>query len=250
MKTIIRIKHLLLPVLIAFCVLYNGCATTTQHIATVTYNPVKEWDASKKLFALPFHTDNIELKQIESKLCRITNLLGSYGGLQFVDEMNQADLLLYISISSDTVKYSGAGYISGGNSSYSYYNNLLKGFITTSSQRAVIVPPSEKINYYGNVALWCTEKSSKFELEKVIYVSHDSEELYSRDPLVSYFFLTGRCISAINGINRKELNRTPLLGINVYTNSLSGITVIPYKRGDFNDLRAPFQKKRCDIQDK
>ena len=213
---------------------FMSCATKIPRLGTVTYNPVKEWDASKLLYVQPYHQDDSEEYPIELKLSNIVTLLGKYANLEFVEDIAFADFIIYVSISVDTVKYTNPGYVSGRSSSFLQYNKLLKGFINTSSGSSIVIPPRDKVMYYGNVYLRTIDAHKDvWENDKTVFVSHASKDLYWRDPLLTFYNLVKECLLVIPGVDQKELNRVPALGINVFTNALNGVKVIPFISGNF-----------------
>lgn len=250
-----KIKHLSLLVIVILCLvqaLFIGCATTKPQLATVTYNPVKEWDASKRLCAMPYSEDTTR-NSIELKLSRIVTLLGGYGGLNFVDDLESADMIVSVLVDIDTVEYmveyaiestvglghAGPRFSYKGNNSTTRTYSFLDRF-NTSSESVTIKPSQELRNIFGHVSLRVTENDAEGILddEKTIIVAHAFDALFQSDPLVTFYNLARECLYEIPEVHTKELDRTPILRIYTYTNWLSGVKVTP----DYNytdPLRPP-----------
>ncbi|MDP8229085.1 MAG: hypothetical protein P9M15_06500 [Candidatus Electryoneaceae bacterium] len=217
-----------------------GCATTKPRLATVDFNPVNEWDGSKKLFVLPFNITDSTNYQIEKKLSQLIDRTGNYIELDFTSDIDSADAIIFVKVEFDTRKHIVPGRQSTTTYSFSGYNEFLNIFQNWHLGQSTIVPPVEIEVLYGSVSLWITNvyENDIFERNSTVLVSYASKNLYADDPLFTLWSLTKECLLVLPDINSEGLYEIPILGIHPISNWLGGVKVLP--RYEYGRVISPF----------
>ncbi len=214
-----------------------GCATTIQPLATVDYNPVNEWDATKNLFVKPFHNEMQDSMKynIEMRLSKLTSLIGRYIGLNFVETIDSAETIIFIAVNIDTVEYTAPGFNYGSSSSYSHY--FFKAFQTYGHGWSINLPPQKRKRIVCYVSLWINDspilKPFKYSRDNLIFISYASRTLGDKDPLVVFWRLLSECVYVIPQIKGYDIKYLPKLGHNLKSNWLGGVKLLQdyYQRG-------------------
>jgi hypothetical protein len=214
--------------LLSLSVLIIGCAAQ-KRVGVIDFNPIYEWKPTMRVFALPFSDSTLESQtyRIEYKLAKLARLAGNRADLAFVADPDSAEVLMQVRYQIDTVSYVVPSSSYGGSFSSSYYNKLVKNFVSFGSGWSVTTPSYEERAYYITIQLWIVEKSlstdSDHQENPTRMVARSSGRLEYYDHNMLTYDLFEDCIKIIPGTDKKFNDRVPKLGLYLPNNWLGGI---------------------------